>query len=142
MLELESVVASVVAVLVVVLWDALVLWFEEELRVVLVLLLLALLEADASCEALLLLDDFADCAAFADVEFEVEFAFLALLDDELTFDAELFAAADWSALLLVLASVLAAFLAALLADALLAVLASLAALPLFVEEFEVDAELF
>jgi hypothetical protein len=142
LLELEFDVARVAAVLVVEASVELLVWFQDELCAVFVLLLLALLDASALWDALLLLDDFAHCAAFADVEFEVEFAFLAALEDELTFDAELFAAADWLALLLVLASVLAAFLAALFADALLDALAALAASPLLDEEFAVDAELF
>ncbi len=141
LLELVSVVASVIAVLVEVLCDELELWFQDELCAVFVLLLLALLEADAFCDALLLLDDFADCAALADDELEVALAFLALLAVEATFELELSAAADWLALLFVLASMLAAFLAALFADALLDALALLAALPLFDEEFAVDAEL-
>jgi hypothetical protein len=97
LLECESVVARVTAVLVVVLWDELMLWFEDELCAVFVLLLLALLEAEAFCEALLSVDDFADCAALEAVVFMVELAFLVLLEDELTFDAELLAAADWLA---------------------------------------------
>jgi hypothetical protein len=100
------------------------------------------LDADAFCEALLLLDDLADCAALDDAEFVVALAFLAVLAVDATFELELLAAADWLALFFVLASVLAALLAALLADALLDALASLAALPLFAEEFPVDAELF
>jgi len=142
LLELESVVASVMAVLVVVLCDELVLWFEDEFFAELLLLLLALLEAEALCEALLLLDELASCAALEDVELVVALAFLAVLAVDATFELELLAEADWLALLLVLASVLAAFLAALFADALLDALASLAALPLFAVEFAVDAELF
>lgn len=93
------------------------------------LLLLALFEAEAFCEALLLLDDFDHCEAWADDELEVEFAFLALLDAELTFDAELLAAADWLALLDASVSVLEELLVPLLADAPLDALRLLAALP-------------
>lgn len=105
------------------------------------LLLLALLDADAFCEALLLLDAFADCAALDDAEFVVALALSVVLAVDATFELELLAAADWLALFFVLASVLAALLLALLADALLDALAALAALPLLDEEFAVDAEL-
>lgn len=118
-----------VAVLVVEASVELLLWFQDELCVLFVLLLLALLDASALWDALLELDDFADCAAFADVEFEVEFAFLALLEVELTFDAELLAAADWLALLAASVSVLEALLVPLLADAPLDALRLSAPLP-------------
>ena len=133
---------SVAAVLVEVLWVELSLWFQDELWALFVALLLALLEAEAFCEALLLLEDFASCAAFADDEFEVAFADFDAFAVELTFELELLAAADWLALFFVLASMLAAFLLALFADALLDALALLAASPEVDAAFAVDAELF
>lgn len=119
LLESDFDATRVAAVLVVVLWLELSLLFQDELWALFVLLLLALLEAEALCEALLSLSDLADCAALDDAEFVVAFAFLALLDDELTFELELSAAADWLALFAVLASLVAAFLLELLDDALL-----------------------
>jgi hypothetical protein len=55
------------------------------------------LDVEAFCEALLSVDDFADCAALEAVVFVVALLLLALFEDELTFDAELLAAADWLA---------------------------------------------
>jgi hypothetical protein len=141
-LELESVVARVIAKLLALFSDELVLWFDEEFEAELVLLLLALFDADALFEALFRLEELAFCAALADVEFVEAFFDLEAFDAELTFEAELSLDADWLALFDVAASVLALFLPALLAEALLDALALLAASPLFDEEFAVDAELF
>lgn len=64
----------VAAVLVVELVDLLLLKFEEELRALFVLLLLALVEAEALCEALLSVDDFDAFAVFEEDLFALEFA--------------------------------------------------------------------
>lgn len=117
------------AVLVVVLWLELMLWFEDALCAVFVLLLLALFEAEALCEALLSLDDFACCAALDAVVFVVALLFFALLEDELAFEAELFAAADWFAALDADVAVSALFVVPLLADAPLDALRLSAAVP-------------
>jgi hypothetical protein len=94
LLELESVVASVIAVLVALFSAELVLWFDDELVAELVLLLLALFEADALCDALLRLEELAFCAALAEVEFVVAFFDLAAFEAELTFELELSLDAD------------------------------------------------
>jgi len=108
----------------------------------LLLLLLALFEADALCEALLVEAELARCAAFAEAEFVVAFAVLELLEEELTFEFELSDALDCEALFAVIASLLELFFAELSADALLDALALLAALPVLEEEPLVDAVLF
>ena len=128
--ELESVVASVMAVLVALFSDELVLWFDDELWAEFVLWLLALFDADALFEALLRLEELAFCAAFAEAELSDAFFDLEAFDAELTFEAELSLDADWLALFAVAASVLALLLPALLAEALLDALALLAASPL------------
>jgi trans-aconitate methyltransferase len=112
------------------------------LRAELLLLLLALFEADALCDALFVEAEFACWAAFAEAAFVVAFAVLALLEEELTFELELSEALDCAAWLAVVASLLALFLAELSADALLAALALLAASPVLDEEPLVDAVLF
>jgi len=133
LLELESVTARVIAVLVVALWAELVLWFDAVLVVELVLWLLALLEAEALCEASLVVAELAFCAACAEVEFVAAFFDAAAFAAELTFELELSLDADWLALFAVVAAVLALFLPELLADALLDALALLAAAPLLAE---------
>lgn len=141
LLELESVVARVIAVLLALFSDELVLWFDEEFEAELVLLLLALFDADALFEALFRLEELAFCAALAEVEFVEAFFDLEAFDAELTFEAELSLDADWLALFDVAASVLALFLPALLAEALLDALALLAASPLLDEALLFNDEL-
>ena len=106
------------------------------------LLLLALFEADALCDALLVEAELARCAALAEAEFVVAFAVLALLEEELTFEAELLDALDCAVWFAVIASLAELFFAELSADALLDALALLAALPVLAEEPLVDAVLF
>jgi hypothetical protein len=130
LLELESVVASVIAVLVDLFSAELVLWFDDALLAELVLWLLVLLEADALCDALFKEDELAFCAALAALEFVLALFDLEAFEAELTFELELSLDADWLALFAVAASVLALFLPAFDADALLDALASLAAFPL------------
>ena len=106
------------------------------------LLLLALFEADALCDALLVEAELARWAALAEVVFRVAFAVLELLEEELTFEFELSDALDCDALFAVIASLLELLSAELLADALLAARALLAASPVVDEELLVDAVLF
>jgi hypothetical protein len=141
LLELESVVARVIAVLVALFSAELVLWFDDELVAELVLWLLELLEADALIEALLRLEELASCAALADVEFVAAFFDLAAFEAELTFELELSLDADWWALLAVSAALLALFLVELLADALLDALALLAASPVLADALLFNEEL-
>jgi hypothetical protein len=141
LLELESVVASVIARLFALFSAELVLWFDDELLAELVLWLLALFDADALFEALFRLEELAFCAALAEAELVVAFFDLAAFDAELTFEAELSLDADWLALFFVAASVLALFLPALLAEALLDALALLAASPLLDDALLFNEEL-
>ena len=85
---------NVAAVLVVELLDELLLWFQEELCAVFVLLLLALFEAEAFCEALLSLDDFEVCAIVDEDLFALEFADFESFAAWLAFELELLADAD------------------------------------------------
>lgn len=141
LLELESVVARVIAVLVALFSAELVLWFDDELVEELVLWLLELLEADALFDALLRLEELAFCAALAEAEFVVAFFDLEVFEAELTFELELSLDADWLALLAVAASVLALFLPELLAEALLDALALLAASLLLADALLFNEEL-
>ena len=141
LLELESVVARVIAVLFALFSAELVLWFDEELVAESVLWLLELFEADALIEALFRLEELAFWAALAEVESVAAFFDLEAFEAELTFDAELSLDANWFALLFVAASVLALFLAELLADALLDALALLAASPLLADALLFNEEL-
>lgn len=105
------------------------------------LLLLALFEADALCDALLVEEELAFCDALAEVA-SVDAVFAAAaFEAELTFELELSVEADWFALFAVFASVLASVLLALLADALLDALASLAAALLFADALLFNDEL-
>jgi hypothetical protein len=65
------------------------------LRVELALWLLALLEADALCEALLVVSELAFCAACAEVEFVAASFVLAAVEAELMFELALSLDADW-----------------------------------------------
>jgi hypothetical protein len=141
LLELESVVASVIAVLLALFSAELVLWFDEELVAEFVLWLLALFDADALFEALLRLAELASCAAFAELELVDAFFDLEAFEAELTFEAELSLDADWLALFAVAALVLALVFPALLADALLDALALLAALLLLADALWFEVEL-
>lgn len=141
LLELESVVASVIAVLVALFSAELVLWFDDELVAEFVLWLLELFDADALFDALLRLEELAFCAALAEAEFVVAFFDLEAFEAELTFELELSLDADWLALLAVAASVLALFLPELLAEALLDALALLAASLLLVDALLFNEEL-
>lgn len=141
LLELESVVARVIAVLVALLSDELVLWFNEALVAELVLWLLELFEADALMEALLVVAELAFCAALAEVASVDAFFDFEAFEAELTFELVLSLDADWLALFAVAASVLALLLPELLADALLEALASFAALLLFADALLFSEEL-
>lgn len=141
LLELESVAARVIAVLVDLLLTVARLWFDDELLAELLLWLLALFEADALLDALLVVAELAFCAALAEVESVAEFCVMAAFEAELTFELELLLDADWLALFAVFAAVLALLLLALLADALLDALALLAALLPFDEALWLDEEL-
>lgn len=105
------------------------LWLREELCVTSLLLLLVASDVEACWDALSSLDDFADCAALAEVEFAVASADFDASADELTFELELLAAAAWLVWLDASVSVREELLVALLADAPLDALRLSAAVP-------------
>jgi hypothetical protein len=119
--DFEAVVAMLADVLVAEFSDSLLLWVVEEFFADCSAFALELLVLNACCEALFALCEFALWAALLEAELVVAFADFDAFDAELTFDAELVLAADWSAVFAAVEAVLELPLVELLADPLLVV---------------------
>ncbi len=142
-LELESddVVPSVAARLEAELLVVSTLCVEAEFRAEFVLLLLPLLDADALCDALFVLEELACCAARDALSLVVALLERAAFEDELRFEFAFSEALACCVALFVLALVAALLLAALLADALFAAFALLRAFPVLADELRLAESL-